>query len=98
MIIIYVIAAAIMAIGSLYFALRSQDFCKFLSGAFFCFVGRFALPLSCKCFRPPAGHGFYRNTKVKRGPLRRPVRTFHDLYLLRFPQGAQKLNEKVYSG
>jgi hypothetical protein len=34
-IVLYVIAAAIMAVGSLYFALRSQDVCKFLAGAFF---------------------------------------------------------------
>jgi hypothetical protein len=32
---LYIAAAAIMAVGSLYFALRNRDFRKFLAGAFF---------------------------------------------------------------
>ena len=32
---LYMAAAVIMAVGSLYFAWRSRDFCKFLAGAFF---------------------------------------------------------------
>lgn len=32
---IYIMAAVIMAVGSLYFAWRSRDFRKFLAGAFF---------------------------------------------------------------
>src|SRR5262252_4226044 len=32
---LYMAAAVIMAVGSLYFALRSRDFRKFLAGAFF---------------------------------------------------------------
>jgi len=32
---LYIAAAAIMAVGSLYFAWRSRDFRKFLAGAFF---------------------------------------------------------------
>ena len=32
---LYIAAAAIMAVGSLYFACRSRDFRKFLAGAFF---------------------------------------------------------------
>jgi hypothetical protein len=31
----YIVAAIIMAVGSLYFAWRSRDFRKFLAGAFF---------------------------------------------------------------
>jgi hypothetical protein len=32
---LYIAAAAIMAVGSLYFALRNRNFRKFLAGAFF---------------------------------------------------------------
>jgi hypothetical protein len=35
MIALYIAAAAVMAVGSLYFAWRSRDFRKFLAGAFF---------------------------------------------------------------
>ena len=34
-IVLYIAAAVIMAVGSIYFALRSRDFRKFLAGAFF---------------------------------------------------------------
>src|SRR5262245_62703887 len=34
-IVLYVVAGVIMAVGSLYFAWRSRDFRKFLAGAFF---------------------------------------------------------------
>jgi hypothetical protein len=34
-IIVYVVAAIVAAVGSLYFAWRSRDFRKFLAGAFF---------------------------------------------------------------
>jgi hypothetical protein len=34
-IVLYIVAAVIMAIGSLYFAWRNTDFRKFLAGAFF---------------------------------------------------------------
>jgi len=34
-IVLYVVAGIIMAVGSLYFAWRSRDFWKFLAGAFF---------------------------------------------------------------
>ncbi len=36
---IYLAAAVIMAVGSLYFAWRSRDFRKFLAGAFFVSFG-----------------------------------------------------------
>jgi len=32
---LYVVAAVILGVGSLYFALRNRDFRKFLAGAFF---------------------------------------------------------------
>src|SRR5215813_11548735 len=32
---LYVVAAVILAVGSLYFAWKNRDFCKFLAGAFF---------------------------------------------------------------
>jgi hypothetical protein len=32
---LYIIAAVVMAVGSLYFAWRNRDFRKFLAGAFF---------------------------------------------------------------
>ena len=34
-IVLYIATAVIMAVGSLYFALRNRDFRKFLAGAFF---------------------------------------------------------------
>lgn len=37
---LYIIAAVIMAVGSLYFAWRNRDFRKFLAGAFFVYSVR----------------------------------------------------------
>src|SRR5215471_12169693 len=59
---LYIVAAVIMAIGSLYFAWRNRDFRKFLAGAFFMSSGiLFYLSLadvsellfSTSVFKPP---------------------------------------------
>ena len=52
---IYIAAAVIMAVGSLYFAWRSRNFRKFLAGAFFVSSAFYSISISpmfrCLCWR-----------------------------------------------
>jgi hypothetical protein len=78
---LYISAAVIMAVGSLYFAWRSRDFRKFLAGAFFVSWGIF----------------FYiyladvSDTSDQRHPLHSPFHPLPALFLLWLRQEAKSL-------
>ena len=59
---LYVAAAVITAVGSLYFAWQNRDFRKFLAGAFFVSSG-ILFYLCLRCFGASVGDGSCRNTQ-----------------------------------
>jgi membrane associated rhomboid family serine protease len=78
---LYIAAAIIMAVGSLYFAWRSRDFRKFLAGAFFVSSG-ILFSLSRRCFGASVGDRFCRNTPDQRCLLHRPFHLLLALFIL----------------
>jgi hypothetical protein len=78
---LYIAAAVIMAVGSLYFAWRNRDFRKFLSGAFFVSSGILFYLFLADVSVPLLGTSFVETPQISGGPLHRP---FHPLFAL-FP-------------
>src|SRR5262245_20750642 len=75
---LYVAAAVIMAVGSLYFAWRNRD-SQISGGRILRIIGYFVLSLSRRCFGASVGNRFCRNTSDQRWPIHRP---FHPLLAL----------------
>ncbi|HML07531.1 MAG TPA: hypothetical protein VK430_05305 [Xanthobacteraceae bacterium] len=66
-IVLYVVAAAIMAVGSLYFAWRSRDFRKFLAGAFFVSSGILLYLYLAGVSVPLLGTSFVETPRISAG-------------------------------
>src|SRR5215510_5717529 len=64
---LYVAAAVIMAVGSLYFAWRNRDFRKFLAGAFFVSSGILFYLYLADVSVPLLGTGFVETPKISAG-------------------------------
>ena len=64
---IYIAAAVIMAVGSLYFAWRSRNFRKFLAGAFFVSSGTLAYLYLADVSVPLLGTGFVETPEISGG-------------------------------
>jgi len=64
---IYIAAAVIMAVGSLYFAWRSRNFRKFLAGAFFVSSGILFYLYLADVSVPLLGTGFVETPKISAG-------------------------------
>ena len=92
---LYVGAAVIMAVGSLYFAWRNTDFRKFLAGAFFVSSGIYVLSLSGRCFSASVGDRFCRNTSDQRWSLRHPFHPLLALFLFWLRQEANALKRHM---
>ena len=63
-IVLYIAAAVIMAVGSLYFAWRNRDFRKFLAGAFFVSSGILFYLYIADVSVPLLGTGFVGTPKI----------------------------------
>jgi len=66
-IVLYIAAAVIMAVGSIYFALRNQDFRKFLAGAFFVSSCVLFYPYLAGVSIPLLGTSFVETPKISLG-------------------------------
>ena len=64
---LYVGAAVIMAVGSLYFAWRNTDFRKFLAGAFFVSSGIYFYLYLADVSVPLLGTGFVQTPQISGG-------------------------------
>jgi ABC-type Fe3+-siderophore transport system permease subunit len=64
---LYIGAGLIMAVGSLYFALRNRDFRKFLAGAFFVSSGILFYLYLADVSVPLLGTGFVETPKISGG-------------------------------
>ena len=64
---LYIAAAAIMAVGSLYFAWRSRDFRKFLAAAFFVSSGILFYLYLADVSVPLLGTGFIETPNISGG-------------------------------
>ena len=64
---LYIAAAAIMAVGSLYLAWRSRDFRKFLTGAFFVSSGILFYLYLADVSVPLLGTGFVETPQISGG-------------------------------
>jgi hypothetical protein len=64
---LYMAAAGIMAVGSLYFAWRNRDFRKFLAGAFFVSSGILFYLYLADVSVPLLGTGFVETPKISAG-------------------------------
>jgi hypothetical protein len=64
---LYIAAAVIMGVGSLYFALRNRDFRKFLAGAFFVSSGILFYLYLADVSVPLLGTGFVETPEVSGG-------------------------------
>ena len=64
---LYVAAAVIMAVGSLFFAWRNRDFRKFLAGAFFVSSGILFYLYLANVSVPLLGTGFVETPKISAG-------------------------------
>src|SRR5215469_16407869 len=64
---LYISAAVIMAVGSLYFAWRSRDFRKFLAGAFFVSSGILFYLYLADVSVPLLGTGFIETPNISGG-------------------------------
>jgi len=67
MIALYIGAAVVMALGSLYFAGRSRDFRKFLAGAFFVSSGILFYLYLANVSVPLLGTGFVETPPISAG-------------------------------
>jgi hypothetical protein len=63
---LYIAAAVVMAVGSLYFAWRSRDFRKFLAGAFFVSSGILFYLYLADVSVPLLGTGFVETPEISR--------------------------------
>jgi hypothetical protein len=66
-IVLYMAAAVITAVGSLYFALRNRNFRKFLAGAFFVSSGVLFYLYLADVSVPLLGTGFVETPKISLG-------------------------------
>jgi hypothetical protein len=64
---LYIVAAVIMAVGSLYFAWQSRDFCKFLAGAFFVSSGTLFYLYLADVSVPLLGTSFVETPQISGG-------------------------------
>jgi hypothetical protein len=64
---LYIAAAIIMAVGSLYFAWRNRDFRKFLAGAFFVSAGIMFYLYLADVSVPLLGTSFVETPQISRG-------------------------------
>jgi hypothetical protein len=64
---LYIAAAVIMAVVSLYWAWRNRDFCKFLAGAFFVSSGILFYLYVADVSVPLLGTGFVKTPKISLG-------------------------------
>ena len=64
---LYIAAAVIMAVVSLYWAWRNSDFCKFLAGAFFVSSGILFYLYVADVSVPLLGTGFVETPKISLG-------------------------------
>ncbi|MGX1325210.1 hypothetical protein AB7M17_008663 [Bradyrhizobium sp. USDA 377] len=64
---LYIVAAVIMAVGSLYFAWHSRDFRKFLAGAFFVSSGILFYLYLADVSVPLLGTGFVETPEISGG-------------------------------
>jgi hypothetical protein len=64
---VYIAAAVLMAVGSLYFAWRSREFCKFLTGAFFVSSGILVYLYLADVSVPLLGTGFVETPQISGG-------------------------------
>ena len=64
---LYIAAAVIMAVGSLFFAWRNRDFRKFLAGAFFVSSGILFYLYLANVSVPLLGTGFVETPKISAG-------------------------------
>jgi hypothetical protein len=67
---LYIAAAVIMAVGSLYFAWRNRDFRKFLAGAFFVSSGILFYLYLADVSVPLLGTSFVGTPQISGGPSR----------------------------
>jgi hypothetical protein len=81
-IVAYIAAAVIMAVGSIYFAWRKRDFRKFLAGAFFVSSGILFYLYLAGVSVPLLGDKLCRNTSAQRWPFHRPFHPILALFLL----------------
>jgi hypothetical protein len=66
-IVLYIAAAVIMAVGSIYFALRNREFRKFLAGAFFVSSGVLFYLYLADVSIPLLGTGFVETPNISLG-------------------------------
>jgi hypothetical protein len=64
---LYIAAAIIMAVGSIYFAWRNRDFRKFLAGAFFVSSGILFYLYLADVSVPPLGTSFVETPPISGG-------------------------------
>ena len=76
---LYIVAGAIMAVGSLYFAWQDRDFRKFLAGAFFVSSGILFYLYLADVSVPLLGTGFVETPQISGG---RSIGPFHPLLAL----------------
>ena len=88
---LYIVAAVIMAIGSLYLAWQNREFRKFLAGAFFVSSGILFNLYLADVSVPLLGTSFVENTSDQRWPLHRPFHPLLALFLFWLRQEASGL-------
>ena len=90
-IVLYIAAAGIMAVGSLYLAWRYRDVRKFLAGAFFVSSGILFYPYFADVLVPLLGDRFYRNARHQRGSFHRAFHPLLGLFLFWLREEAEGL-------
>ena len=86
---LYIVAAVIMAVGSLYFAWHNRDFRKFLAGAFFVSSGILFYLYLADVSVPLLGTSFIE-TPDQRWPFNRPFHSLPALFLFWLRQASQR--------
>ena len=86
---LYIVAAVIMAVGSLYFAWQNREFRKFLAGAFFVSSGILFYLYLADVSVPLLGTSFVETPSDQRWPLHRPFHPLLALFLFRLRHEAK---------
>ena len=87
---LYIVAAVIMAVGSLYFAWHNRDFRKFLAGAFFVSSGILFYLYLADVSVPLLGTSFVETPRDQRWPFNWPYHSLPALFLFRLLQASQR--------
>ena len=87
---LYVTAAVIMAVGSLYLAWRNRDVRKFLAGAFFVSSGTLFYFYLANVSVPLLGTSFVETPQISGGRSIVPFHSLPALFLFRLRQASQR--------